>query len=59
MGKNGTHLLGGYMGPTAGLEFVKEKTFLPLPGLEPLTMQAVAYSPYQLCYRSFFPDTIQ
>jgi hypothetical protein len=46
MGKTGTHLLGGFMGPTAGLEFVKEKTFLPLPRLEPRTMQAVAYSLY-------------
>ena len=59
MGKTGTHLLGCYMGPTAGLEFVKEKIFLPLPRLEPRTMQTVTYSLYQLRYRGFFPDIIQ
>ena len=55
MGKTGTHLLGGYMGHTAGLESVKEKTFLSLPRLETRTMQVVPYSLYQLRYCVFFP----
>ena len=43
------------MGHTAVLEFVKEKTFLPLPRLDPRTTQAVPYSLYQLRYRVFSP----
>jgi hypothetical protein len=31
----GTHSIGGWVGPRAGLDEVQERKFLTLPGLEP------------------------
>jgi hypothetical protein len=40
----GTHLIGGWVGPRAGLDDVEERKFLTLPGLElrSLLVQPVA-----------------
>jgi hypothetical protein len=48
----GTHLIGGWVGPIAGLDDVENITFLTLPGLEhrPLRRPARSQSLYQQRY---------
>jgi hypothetical protein len=45
-----THCLGGWVGPRAGLDDVKKRKFLTLPGLElrPLGRPARSHSLYRL-----------
>jgi hypothetical protein len=47
-----THWLGGWVDPRAGLEDMKERKFLPPPGLEPRILGRQARSPslYRLSY---------
>jgi hypothetical protein len=47
----GTHWIGGWVDPRAGLEDVEERKFLTLPGLElrPLGRPARSQSLYRLC----------
>jgi hypothetical protein len=56
-GKNpGTHWIGGWVGLEAGLDDVKKRKFLTLPGLEPrlLGHPARSQSLYRLRYPGFF-----
>jgi hypothetical protein len=48
----GTHLIGGWVGPRAGLDDMKKKEFFTLPGLElrPLGRPARSHSLYRLRY---------
>jgi hypothetical protein len=48
----GTHWIGGWVGPRAGLDDLEKRKFLTLPGLElrPLSRPARSQSLYQLCY---------
>jgi hypothetical protein len=49
---SGTHWLGGWVGPRAGLDNVEKRKFLPLPRLElrPLCRPARIQSLYRLLY---------
>jgi hypothetical protein len=49
-GAPGTHWIGGWVGPRAGLDDVKKKKFLTLPGFElrPLGRPARSQSLYRL-----------
>jgi hypothetical protein len=49
---SGTHWMGGWLGPRASLDDVKERKFLILPGLElrPLSRPARSQSLYRLRY---------
>jgi hypothetical protein len=49
---HGTHCIGGWAGPRAGLDDMKEWKFLPPPGLElqPLGRPARSQSLYRLRY---------
>jgi hypothetical protein len=51
----GTHLLGGWVGPRAGLEDVENRKFSTLPGLElrPLRRPARSQSLYRLPYTGY------
>jgi hypothetical protein len=55
----GTHWIGGWVGPKAGLDEVERKKILPLPVLEPLPFRCPARSQslYQLPYPNAFPKT--
>jgi hypothetical protein len=48
----GTHWIGGWVGPRAGLDDVEKRKFLTLPGLElrPLCRPARSQSPYRMRY---------
>jgi hypothetical protein len=48
----GTHWIGGWVGPRAGLDDVEKRKFLTLPGLElrPLRRPARSQSLYRLLY---------
>jgi hypothetical protein len=48
----GTHWIGGWVGPRAGLDDVEKRKFLTLAGLElrPLCRPARSQSLYRLCY---------
>jgi hypothetical protein len=48
----GTHWIGGWVNPTAGLKDMKKRKFLTLPGLElrPLGRPALSHSLYLLRY---------
>jgi hypothetical protein len=48
----GTHWIGGWVEPRAGLDDMEKRKFLTLPGLElrPLSRPARRQSLYQLCY---------
>jgi hypothetical protein len=48
----GTHWIGGWVGPRAGLDDVENRKFLTLPGLElrPLGRPAGSHSLYRLHY---------
>jgi hypothetical protein len=48
----GTHWIGGWVGPRAGLDAVEKRKFLTLPGLElrPLCRPARSQSLYRLRY---------
>jgi hypothetical protein len=48
----GTHWIGGWVGPRAGLDYVEKRKFLTLPGLElrPLSRPARSQSLYRLRY---------
>jgi hypothetical protein len=48
----GTHWLGGWVGPRAGLDDVEKRKFFTLPGLElpPLGRPVRSQSPYRLRY---------
>jgi hypothetical protein len=50
----GTHWIGGWVDPRAGLDNVEKRKFLPLPGLElrPLSRPARSQSLYWLPYPS-------
>jgi hypothetical protein len=52
---SGTHWIGGWVGPWAGLGDVKKRNFLTLPGLElrPLGRPARSQSLYRPRYSSF------
>jgi hypothetical protein len=47
-GKNpGTHQIGGWVGPRAGLDVLgEEKNLLPLPGFEPQTVKLIYCTDY-------------
>jgi hypothetical protein len=49
---HGTHLIGGWVGPRAGLDDVEKRKFLTLPGLglRPLGRAARGQSLYRLRY---------
>jgi hypothetical protein len=51
-GASGTHWVGGWVGPIAGLDDVEKRTFFTLPGfqLQPLGCLAHSQSLYQLRY---------
>jgi hypothetical protein len=53
-GARGTHWIGGWVGPRAGLDDVEKRKFLTIPGLElrPLGRPARSQSLYQLRYPS-------
>jgi len=38
----GTHLIGGWVGPRAGLDFLEKRKSLPLRGFEPRIVEPVA-----------------
>jgi hypothetical protein len=38
----GTNWVGGWVGPTAGLDYVKKRRILTLPGIEPLFLGRLA-----------------
>jgi hypothetical protein len=48
----GTHWIGGWVSPTAGLEDLEKRKFLTIPGLKPrpLGRQARSQTLYQLSY---------
>jgi hypothetical protein len=48
----GTHWIGGWVGPRAGLDYVEKRKFLTAPGLElqPLARPARSQSLYRLSY---------
>jgi hypothetical protein len=48
----GTHWIGGWVGPRAGLDYMEKRKFLTLPGLElrPLRRPARSQSLYRLSY---------
>jgi hypothetical protein len=48
----GTHWIGGWVDPRAGLDEMEKRKFLALPGLElrPLGRPARSQSPYRLRY---------
>jgi hypothetical protein len=50
----GTHWIGGWVGPRAGLDYMEKWKFLTLPGLElqPLGRPARSQSLHRLCYQS-------
>jgi hypothetical protein len=60
----GTHWIGGWLGPRAGLDDVEKRTFLALPGLEfrPLGRAARSQSLYRLrspsSFQLMFRETI-
>jgi hypothetical protein len=51
---SGTHWIGGWVDPRAGLDDVEKRKFFTLPGLElrPLSRQDRSQSLYRLCYPS-------
>jgi hypothetical protein len=52
----GTHWIGGWVDPRAGLDDVKNRIFLPIPGLElqPLSCLAHSQSLHGLSYPGYF-----
>jgi hypothetical protein len=56
----GTHSTGGWMGPSAGLDYVEKRKFLTLPGLEfrPLRRPARSQSLYRLSYPGSYNVTL-
>jgi hypothetical protein len=48
-GTPGTHWIGGWVGPRAGLDDVKKRKFLILPGLELVQPVASRYTDFA-CY---------
>jgi hypothetical protein len=56
----GTHWIGGWVDPRAGLDNVKNRKFLILPGLElrPLDRPARSQSLYQLRYPGSYSNTL-
>jgi hypothetical protein len=52
----GTHWIGGWLGPRAGLDGVENRKFLTLPGPEirPLGRPARSQSLYRLLYPGFY-----
>jgi hypothetical protein len=55
----GTHWIGAWMGPRAGLGDVEKRKFLNLPGLElrPLGRTGRSQSLYRLSYPGFFTES--
>jgi hypothetical protein len=56
----GTHWIGGWVDPVAGLDDVKKKNFLSLPGLElrPLGHPARSQSLYRLRYPGSYTQRV-
>jgi hypothetical protein len=52
----GTHWIGGWVGPRAGLDDMEKWKFFPPPGLELQTLGRPAHS--QLLYRLHYPGSL-
>jgi hypothetical protein len=52
----GTHWIGGWVGPRAGLDDIKKRKLLPLPGLELRSLRRPARN--QSLYRLRYPGSL-